>query len=371
MGCDALKSIRVPSGKGQDYINMGLSEILIVDGEATLNLNIELQKPGTILDKIPLKEFNKISTLSVTGFLDENDIEVIKEFINLKKLDLSNAYTTISEKLQKTRKANSAFLKGMIQAMGEMSQQKYENGEISTVDNLQVQLFSELVKGSSNVKNASIGCIIPTGSFSGMKYLETVILPVRASEIESKAFQNCPNLKEVIFPPYLKEIGTGSFAFCRNLKSIVFPKTLTTIGMYDRQHTFGESAAASFVDSGVETIDFSRCSFESNAIDHSWSYRFHCKKLKVVKLPKIDTVDVGFGSDSRVICYVPSSVKSIRFLDNEKIKEIHFSSPNPPYMESGLSNCVIYIPQGSLTQYYAKFKGNGNTIKEDLFHLTK
>lgn len=147
VGCNALKSIRVPNGKGQDYINMGLPETLITDGDATLDLKVELQKPGTILDKIPLKDLNKISSLSVTGFLNENDIEVLKECINLKKLDLSNAYTTLSEELQKKRKANSEFLRGMIQAMGELSQQKYENGEISTVDNLQVQLFADLVKG--------------------------------------------------------------------------------------------------------------------------------------------------------------------------------------------------------------------------------
>ena len=44
---------------------------------------------------------------------------------------------------------------------------------------------------------------------------------------------------------------------------------------------------------------------------------------------------------------------------------------NPPYVEDGLKNCLIYVPQGSSTNFYAKFKGNGNTIKEDLFHLTK
>ena len=364
VGCNALKSIRVPNGKGQDFVKMGIPEALIMDGDATLDLKIELQKPGTVLNKIPLKDLNKISSLTVTGFLNENDIEVLKECINLKKLDLSNAYTTLSEELQKKRKANSEFLQGMIQAMGELSQKKYENGEISTVDNLQVQLFADLVKGSSNVKKASIGCVIPTGSFSGMKHLETVVLPVRASIIESKAFQDCPNLKEVMLPPYLKEIGTGAFAFCGNLKSIVFPKTLTTIGMYDRQHDYGKSGAASFVETGIEKMDFCNCSFESNAIDHSWSYRFHCKSLRVVYLPNINKIDVGAGSDFAVVYYVPSSVKNLRFY-YEKIKEIHFSSPNPPYVEGGLSNCVIYVPQGSLTNYYAKFNGNGNKFMEE------
>ena len=112
-----------------------------------------------------------------------------------------------------------------------------------------------------------------------------------------------------------------------------------------------------------------RQAYLDTLLDHSWSYRFHCKSLKVVGLPNFNSVDVGFGSDSKVICYVPSSVKSLRIYDKNKIKEIHFVSPNPPYVEGGLSNCVIYVPKGSITNYYAKFKGDGNTIKEDIYHL--
>ena len=358
-----INKIFVPKGRIEEFANkINLPEAFFDDGTCTLELDIKVEKPSTILDKLPVDKLKQIRSLTITGILDENDIEVLKGCIYLKKLDLSNAYTTLSEELQKKRKANSVFLRGMIQAMGELSQKKYENGEISTVDNLQVQLFTDLVKGTSNVKEASVGCVIPTGSFSGMRNLETVILPVRASEIESKAFQDCPNLKEVILPPYLKEIDTGAFAFCGNLKSIAFPKTLTTIGMYDRQHTYGKSAAASFVETGIEKMDFSNCIFENNTSDN-WSYRFHCKNLKVIKLPNTDDIDVGFGSESQVICYVSSCVKRLRILD--RVREIHFSSPNPPYVKDGLSNCIIYVPKGCLTQYYAKFNGNGNTFNEE------
>ncbi len=365
INCNKINKIVVPKGRITEFANMmQLSENLFDDGSAILDYSIEVEKPSTILEKLPLDKLKEIRSLKVVGILDENDLEVIKGCVHLKVLDLSNAYTTLSQAEQIQRKANTDFLKGLIQSLGKVSQDKYENGEISTIDNLQVQLFSKLVKGSSDVKEASVGCIIPTGAFSKMTHLEKVILPIRASEIESKAFQDCPNLKEVILPPYLRIIGTGAFAFCTKLKNIIFPETLSSIGMYDQQHTYGKSAAASFVETGVEKLDFSNCYFKSNAIDNSWSYRFHCKNLKVVKLPHINHIDVGFGSDSPVICYVPSSVKRLNIYDRT-IKEIHFSSLNPPYVESGLRNCIIYVPKGSLTQYYAKFKGDGNTFKED------
>ena len=76
-GCDALKAIKIPSGTAQKYIDMGLSETLIVDENATLNIKIELEKPGTILEKIPMEKLNKITSLSVIGFLDENDFAII------------------------------------------------------------------------------------------------------------------------------------------------------------------------------------------------------------------------------------------------------------------------------------------------------
>lgn len=330
---------------------------------ANVDVSIKVKKAGTILDSLSIDKLGSIRSLSIIGILNENDLEVIKSCTFLKSLDLSQCYTTLSEEEQAERKANEDFLLGMFQAMGKLSEEKYKRGEISYTDNLQTQLFVELTKGKDQVKNASVGCVIPAGSFSGMKHLETVILPVRASVIEGKAFQDCPKLKEVMLPPYLKEINTGAFAFCPKLTAIVFPHTLTSIGSYDQQHTYGRSAAASFVETGVEKLDFSNCFFEPNAIDDSWSYRFHCKNLKVVKLPNINYVDVGFGSDFPVICYVPSSVKRLQIY-NSKIKEIHFSSPTPPYMD-GLIDCVIYVPKGSLTNYYAKFNGNGNTFKEE------
>ena len=335
------------------------------DAKSKKYRHICVEKQNSILSVLPIDILPIIDSLTITGILNENDIEVLKECVHLRYLDLSNAYTTLSQELQKARKANSAFLQGMIQAMGELSQEKYENGEISTVDNLQVQLFAALSKGSEDVKESSVGCVIPTGSFSGMKYLETVIFPVRASKIESEAFQDCPNLKEVMLPPFLKEIGTGAFAFCSNLKSIVFPETLTTIGSYDKRHIYDIGGAASFVETGIETIDFSKCFFENNTLDGSWSYRFHCKNLKVVKLPNYNNIDVGFGSDSPVICYVPSSVKRIRFYTGIEIKEIHFSSPEPPFVDASLIDCVIYVPKGSLTKYFAKFNEGGNIIKEE------
>lgn len=171
-----------------------------------VEVSIKVEKAGTILNYLSIDDLETIRSLSIVGILDENDIEVLKGCINLRTLDLSNAYTTISEELQKKRNAESEFLQGMFQAMGELSKEKYKNGEISAIDNLQVQLFAELSKGSSNVKNSSIGCIIPTGSFSGMKKLEKVLLPIRASVIESKAFQDCSNLIDVTLPPYLKKL---------------------------------------------------------------------------------------------------------------------------------------------------------------------
>jgi hypothetical protein len=198
-----------------------------------------------------------------------------------------------------------------------------------------------------------------------MNRLETVILPARASKIENLAFMGCSMLNSVVLPPYLKKIGMGAFANCINLKSIDFPATLTSIGGYDQQRSYGESGTASFVNTGIEKFDFSKCSFSYNTgIDKSWTYVFaDCNNLKEVRLPKgISNIEVRFYPNTAVACFVPSSVKRLKI---HNVKEIHFTSPEPPEILEGISGCTIYVPKGCMTKYYAKFNGNANTIKEE------
>ena len=325
---------------------------------------IEVKQPSSVLSVLPLEIMPKLDSLTIIGILDENDIKALENCTSLKYLNLKETYTTLSQAEQRKRNAEQQFLQGMFQAMGELSEAKYRNGEISTTDNLQVQLFTELAKGSNNVKKASVGCVIPLKAFCGLQNLETVILPSRASEIESKAFMECPKLKNVVLPPFLSIIGRGAFSFCPNLQTIQFPASLTSIGGYDQQHTYGTSGAASFVNSGIEVFDFSNCSFKYNSrIDNSWTYRFvGCNALKKIWLPQgIETIDVGFSSSNEVVCYVPASVKRLTLKD---ASEVHFASPEPPRLTDRIYNCTIYVPKGCMTAYYAAM-GDRNTLKEE------
>ena len=353
-GCDALKAIKIPSGTAQKYIDMGLSETLIVDENATLNIKIELEKPGTILEKIPMEKLNKITSLSVIGFLDENDFAIIRDCINLKYLDLSHAYTTLSEKEQSSRKANKDFLLGMLQALGEVSKEKYKNGEIAASENLEVQLFAQLAKDESQVKSASVGCVIPWNSLKGLTNLEHVILPYRAITIENYAFKDCINLKYVVLPQYIESICKGAFENCKKLNEIYIPQTLSSC------HYEAFDGCKS-----LTKLDFSKCRFSSK--DGYCIYK-GCENLKEIRLPEGIEVLYNANSKSGVVYYMPKTI--VKFESTIDNSVIHFKGDNPPTVKSldhsyKPRKCEIYVPKGCMTKYYATFNGDGNTLKEE------
>ena len=365
VGCEDIRLIRVPSGSFDYYISKGISPAVLVNEEAYLDVTVRLEKPGTILNELTLEKLNKIRSLTVIGILDENDIYVIaRECASLQYLNLRDAYTTLSKAEQVRRDEESEFWQGIFQAMGKMSESKYKRGEIGTIDNLQVQLFTELAKGSSNVRNASYGCIIPKNAFRNSINLETVVLPARVSRIERGAFQGCTMLSSVILPPYLESIDTGAFANCPNLRLIDFPATLTSIGGFDRQRAYGNSGIASFINTSIEKFDFSKCSFSYNtSIDKSWTYYFSNKNLREIRLPQgVSNIDIRIYSNMDVVCYVPSSVKKLTIFN---ANEIHFASPEPPIISEAISDCIIYVPKGCLTAYYANGKLRGNKFEEE------
>ena len=102
--CKNLKLVRVPKGRIEYFAKMlKLPESIFEDGGATLDYNITVEKPSTILDKLPADKLSQIGKLTVTGILDENDLAIIKNCKNLKELDLSHAYTTLSQAAQEQR----------------------------------------------------------------------------------------------------------------------------------------------------------------------------------------------------------------------------------------------------------------------------
>ncbi len=320
-------------------------------GNPTLEYNFKLEKPGTILDQLPIDMLDKINSLTIVGILDENDIAIINKCKSLKFLDLSHCYTTLSEKLQKERNSEKEFLHGLFQAAGELGEAQYRNGEIGVSDYLRSQVISELGKDANDVKQGSDGCIIVMKAFKDMTSLEKVILPYRATIIEGDAFSGCTNLETVQFPLYLKQINGDAFLNCKNLKKVKISSALSFI----HNTAFAGCTSLEIFDLGSSTTQ-----------EKVWRVILDSPKLKTAYLPK-GILDITVTPKAEE-CFIPSGVEQLHGIFKERT--LHFKGNTPPtvkepgYQSFAPQNCTIYVPKGSMTAYYATM-GDGNKLIQE------
>ncbi len=170
--------------------------------------------------------------------------------------------------------------------------------------------------GETGFANYSVKKIIIPEGITGIAYqfaqtfrnLETVYLPSTLVSVETgssgncSSFSGCEKLKNVNLEncTSLTYVGSSMFAYCRSLTNITIPNSVTDI----RYSAFASSALTSItIPSLVDTIG-----------NYAFSY-----------------------------CY--------------GLKEIHFMPSTPPTVSNSVAfsylptNCVIYVPTGSLSDY--------------------
>ena len=342
-GCPNIKFVLVPKGKVSEFAaKLGVSEKIVHELQ---DCDITVEKAGTILDYISAENLDKIVSLKIKGMLDERDLAVIKGCHNLMTLDLSEAYTILSEQELEKRKAERAFAQAFLNAMNQVAGEMLDYGGISSLDYQQVQAFvNSAQNGSQNVGGID-GCVIPVGSFQEMPNLTVVKLPLRAVEIEADAFVGCKNLTTVELPLYLVKIGKRAFRNCLNLKDIAFPATLTEIDVDAFMNCQSMTKA-----------DFSHCTF------NEWHLNvFAYVKLQEFRFP--NGIKVLEHLPSCNVYYMPKSLASINCkLENDTI---YFTGEEAPslLLFGHVNKCTIYVPKESQTSYYAKFNNNGNVLK--------
>ncbi len=329
---------------------------------------IKVEKAGTLLSCISPEELKTIRKMAIVGYLDDTDIKVLTQLgKELVELDLSLAYTTISDRTLKDRAEDVAAISALFGLMGAIADAKYNNGELSSISHAAAKTLSSLVQQtSSDVKVADKNCIIPDRAFDGMPKLVKITLPIWCSEIED-ALNDMPSLQYVVLSPKLQEIG-GSFgrAFmkCPKLSYLEFPETLNYIGQ------------ECFSGTNLRTVNLRKCKW--------WKRSFsvlgaHCptenkvvwnsiqngtrSTLKELWLPCNIECIVRFGLLKGGKLYCPNT---LQYCDASLSDITVYCQSSTPFKVTGsnwVNRCTFYVPKGSLTAWYAAF-GDTNIIKE-------
>lgn len=345
--------VLIPKGTKKQFAEKGISNNVYETCGHPISLNITVERPGTIMSYLSQDMFIDVDSLTITGILYETDLSIISNCKYLSYLDLSKTYITYSpEELERQKKQKEENY-ALFSLLGYANESLYNDNQRSTIDYECTQLMLELAKSSIDFNEGKKGCIVPYGSLNSMKYLKTVKLPLRATDIYT-SFVNCTSLMTVEFPMYLEGVYGSAFEGCSSLKHIAFPKSTIAIS----------SKAFAGCDS-IEEVDLSNLTFTSN-VKGLFS---RCEGIKVMKYPKgITNVEsLAGGSDCEYFFQEPLSNLNYNTNGKYKNRKYHLKNTTPPSSEryyNKPTGDVFYIPKGSTTSYFNKY-GSSNTYIEE------
>ena len=184
-------------------------------------------------------------------------------------------------------------------------------------------------------------------TFRGCYSLTSLTIPNSVTSIEVSAFNSCYSLTSLTIPDSVISIGNSVFSGCYSLTSLTIPDSVTNIGSYIFSSCY--SLTSLTIPDSVTNIK---------------SYIFSgCYSLTSLTIPDSVTniVDGAFQN-----CYsltsivIPDSVTTIgqnAFYSCYGMAEYHLKPTTPPALSNTNafndipSDCIIYVPQGSLEAY--------------------
>jgi len=165
---------------------------------------------------------------------------------------------------------------------------------------------------------------IGSSAFNGCAAVAGITIPEGVTSIGNQAFQGCRALTGMTLPNGVTRIGNSAFNGCRALTGMTIPEGVTSVGSQAFQDCY--SLASITIPEGVASIG--NQAFQD------------CCSLVGITIPDHVT-----------------SIGSTAFSNCCGMAEYHLKSTTPPTLDSSNafenipSDCVIYVPAGSLEEY--------------------
>lgn len=245
----------VPTGAYQSYWlanGWGSFEHIIDNLDPQKSKMVTLETAGTLKDKIESNEKFSITHLKVSGPINTNDIQYIREMAGCYYDTNGSKYNGSLHHLD-LRDASYSGDGPMIYVYGLNGYKRYmyiqaQENEVRTthlffcLDGLQTvilpnneeEIGDNMFYGCVNMKSIEIPSSVQSirsYAFFGCSSLEALQLPYGITCIEDAVFDNCFNLKEIKIPESVTTINGAAFVNCRSLTSITIPDNVTSIGV--------------------------------------------------------------------------------------------------------------------------------------------
>ena len=228
---------------------LGFSKVQADDsGLITEQVKINVVEAGTLCDRIKSDLKYKITSLKLSGKLNIDDIQYIREMAgcyydtngskydgHLEELDLKDAsFVSSNHSIQvyKGHVSNDAY-SGDGHSVGRFAFSFLPClKKIILPDNVK-NIESYAFKGCTDLSFLELPSSLTSigrSGFEGCKGLRSLQLPSGLTSIDNSVFAECTGLSSLQLPSGLLSIGDGAFFNCCGLTSVSFPSVLTSIG---------------------------------------------------------------------------------------------------------------------------------------------
>ena len=175
------------------FMLLGCLSLYAADNDLiTKQITIQLEKAGTLPDRIASSEKYKITNLKIIGEINGTDLRMIREMA------------------------------------GRDSRGNSTDGKLSVLDLSEAKIVEG---GDSYYYNYyTSNDVIGDHAFDGCSGLTSLTLPAGITEIGKGAFLGCSGLTSLTLPAGITSIGYATFSGCSGLTSLTLPAGITEIG---------------------------------------------------------------------------------------------------------------------------------------------
>ena len=188
------------------------------DGLITKQMTIELNKAGTLPDRISESKKYLITNLKIVGEVNGTDLKFIREMagrdVNGEKTDGKLSILDLSE--AKIVEGGDAYV-------------SYYDDRYTYNDNLGRGAFWGC-SGLTSLTLPSGVTSIDYQTFYGCSGLTSLTIPSGVTSISDCAFSGCSGLTSLTIPSGVTSIGDWAFQDCSGLTSLTLPYGVTSIG---------------------------------------------------------------------------------------------------------------------------------------------
>lgn len=311
----------------------GINEYITVSQKSVTNTAIHVGIPGTLCNYIAMDARPNITDLTITGMINGTDIKFIRSlFDTLDYLDLSNA--TIVRGGDEYGDPYYPNCQTMDYAVSAYMFMNYKGRELKIPDNTEyigymcffgLPNLTEL-KIPEGVESMS-GC-----AFAGLPSLKTFTIPKNVVVEEREGYFTSDNLSLSSFPklealtvlsPYL----TLWLNLCENLNTLELYCNLKEYSLCQPH----PNLTSVILHEGITQIP-------------QWTFT-DCPNLKIITIPS--TVDeIGWHA---FVHY-----DDVAHISQSYLEELHCKCTKNPWKSTlleGFSNCKLYIPKGTRSEY--------------------